>query len=186
MGAGLGAGREDLDPHPGHGGRAVALSGAPLVAVPGLDALDAALGELRAAGWQAPEDARQRAGRRTDGRDSIADRLSDGWTGCPPGVNLRPSADWPDRAIVALGSAVAALVVMCAAVRVHPWRRIDGPGSGDSVPAWAAPRCACRRAPATTSLSTSAWTPTTGTRDDGLPARGGGPGRPGRGQRPGL
>ena len=42
--------------NPGHGGRAVALPGAPARSGAGADALDAALGELRAAGWPAPED----------------------------------------------------------------------------------------------------------------------------------
>jgi hypothetical protein len=60
-----------------------------LVAGAGLDALDAAPGELRAAGWPAPEhpdcgedDAE------LDGRDLIADRLDDevSW--------LRQAADW--------------------------------------------------------------------------------------------
>ncbi len=55
MGAGPGPRRGDLDPHPGHGDRAVTLTVHQLVAGAGLDALDAALGELRAAGWPAPE-----------------------------------------------------------------------------------------------------------------------------------
>jgi hypothetical protein len=80
-----------------------------LVADAGLDALDAALGQLRAAGWPAPEDPNGDKDADLDGRDSIAGRLSDevewlrqcaGWLrqldGCgyPPAVNLRPAADW--------------------------------------------------------------------------------------------
>jgi hypothetical protein len=80
-----------------------------IVADAGLDALDAALGELRAAGWPAPEDPDSDEDADLDGRDHLADRLSDevgwlrqcaGWLrqldggGCPPAVNLRPSADW--------------------------------------------------------------------------------------------
>jgi len=85
-----------------------------LVAEADLDALDAALGELRAAGWPAPEDPGSDEDTDLDGRDHLADRLSDevdwlrqcaGWLrqldggGYPPAVNLRPSADWPDRAV---------------------------------------------------------------------------------------
>jgi hypothetical protein len=84
-----------------------------IVAAADLDALDAALGELRAAGWPAPEDPDSGEDTELDGRDSIADRLSDevSWLrqcadwlahldadSYPPAVNLRPSADWPDRA----------------------------------------------------------------------------------------
>ena len=77
MGAGLGPRRGDLDPHPGHGGRAVALPVHQIVAAAGLDALDAALGELRAAGWPAPEDPDSGEDAELGGRDTIADRLSD-------------------------------------------------------------------------------------------------------------
>jgi hypothetical protein len=84
-----------------------------IVAAADLDALDAALGELRAAGWPAPEDPDSGEDTELGGRDSIADRLSDevswlrqcaGWLAhldadsYPPAVNLRPAADWPDRA----------------------------------------------------------------------------------------
>ena len=48
-----------------------------LVADAGLDALDAALGELRAAGWPAPEDPGSDEDTDLDGRDHLADRLSD-------------------------------------------------------------------------------------------------------------
>ena len=61
-----------------------------------------------------------------DGRDNIAGRLSDevewlrqcaDWLrqldggGYPPAVNLRPSADWPDRAVVAADLARVAAVI---------------------------------------------------------------------------
>jgi hypothetical protein len=87
-----------------------------LVAAAGLDALDAAPGELRAAGWPAPE-VPDSGDTELDGRDTIAGRLSDevSWLrqcadwlahldadSYPPAVNLRPAADWPDRAIVAV------------------------------------------------------------------------------------
>ena len=82
-----------------------------------LDALDAALGELRADPGEDTE---------LDGRDTIADRLSDevgwlrqcaGWLAqldadrYPPVVNLRPAADWPDTAIVAADLARVAAVI---------------------------------------------------------------------------
>ena len=97
-----------------------------LVADADLDALDAALGELRAAGWPAPEDPDSGEDAELDGRDTIAGRLSDevswlrecaGWLlhldadSYPPAVNLRPSADWPDRAIVAADLARVAAVI---------------------------------------------------------------------------
>ena len=54
-----------------------------IVAAADLDALDAALGELRAAGWPAPEDPDSGEDTELDGRDNIADRLSDevSWRG---------------------------------------------------------------------------------------------------------
>jgi hypothetical protein len=97
-----------------------------LVAAADLDALDAALGELRAAGWPAPEDPDSGEDTELDGRDTIADRLSDevgwlrecaGWLAhldadsYPPAVNLRPAADWPDRAVVAVDLARVAAVI---------------------------------------------------------------------------
>ena len=59
-----------------------------IVAAADLDELDAALGELRAAGWPAPEDPDGDDDAELDGRDTIADRLLDeaGW--------LRQCADW--------------------------------------------------------------------------------------------
>ena len=48
-----------------------------LVAEADRDALDAALGELRAAGWPAPEDPGSEEDADLDGRDHLADRLSD-------------------------------------------------------------------------------------------------------------
>ena len=97
-----------------------------IVAAADLDALDAALGELRAAGWPAPEDPDSGEDTELDGRDNIADRLSDevSWLrqcadwlahldadSYPPAVNLRPAADWPDRAVVAVDLARVAAVI---------------------------------------------------------------------------
>ena len=97
-----------------------------IVAAADLDALDAALGELRAAGWPAPEHPDSGEDTELDGRDNIADRLSDevSWLrqcadwlshldadGYPPAVNLRPAADWPARAVVAVDLARVAAVI---------------------------------------------------------------------------
>ena len=88
VGAGLGPRRRDLDPHSGRGDRAVTLPGAPARGRRDLDALDAALGELRAAGWPAPEHPDSGEDTELGGRDTIAGRLSDevSW--------LRQCADW--------------------------------------------------------------------------------------------
>ena len=126
MGAGLGPRRGDLDPHPGRGGRAVTLPGAPDRGRrrPGR----AGRGARRAAGSRlaGPEDPDSGEDTELDGRDSIAGRLSDevgwlrqcaGWLAhldadsYPPAVNLRPSADWPDRALVAVDLARVAAVI---------------------------------------------------------------------------
>ena len=97
-----------------------------LVADADLDALDAALGELGAAGWPAPEDPDSGEDTELGGRDTIAGRLSDevswlrqcaGWLShldadsYQPAASLRPSADWPDRAVVAAGLARVAAVI---------------------------------------------------------------------------
>ena len=97
-----------------------------IVAAAGLDALDAAIGELRAAGWAAPEDPDSGEDTELGGRDTIAGRLSDevSWLrqcadwlahldadSYPPAVNLRPAADWPDRAVVAVDLARVAAVI---------------------------------------------------------------------------
>ena len=97
-----------------------------IVADADLDALDAALGELRAAGWPAPEDPDGDEDTDLDGRDHLADRLSHevdwlrrcaGWLrqldggGDPLAVSLRPSAGWPDRTVVAVGLARVAAVI---------------------------------------------------------------------------
>ena len=97
-----------------------------LVAGADLDALDTTLGELRAAGWPAPEDPDSGEDAELGGRDTIADRLSDevswlrqcaGWLAhldtdsYPPAVNLRPAADWPDRAVAAVDLARVAAII---------------------------------------------------------------------------
>ena len=102
-----------------------------LVAAADLDELDAALGELRAAGWPAPEDPDSGGDTELGGRDNIADRLSDevSWlrqcadwlthlhtSEYPPAVNLRPEGDHPSRAhVVADLPRVAAILQRIAA-----------------------------------------------------------------------
>ena len=75
---------------------------------------------------RAPEDPDSGEDTELDGRDTIADRLSDevSWLrecadwlshldadSYPPAVNLRPAADWPDRAVVAVDLARVAAVI---------------------------------------------------------------------------
>ena len=81
-----------------------------ITAAADLDELDAALGELRAAGWPAPEDPDADDDAELDGRDLICDCLVDevGWirqcadwlthlhtSQYHPAVNLRPDGDHP-------------------------------------------------------------------------------------------
>jgi hypothetical protein len=121
-----------------------------LVADAALDMLDAALGELRAAGWPAPEDPDSGEDAELDGRDGIAGRLSDevSWlrqcAGClahldadsyPPAVNLRPAADWPDRAVVAVDLARVRAVIDRIAANVDELARARRAGD------WTPPRC---------------------------------------------
>ena len=87
-----------------------------------------------------------------DGRDSIAGRLSDevswlrlcaGWLAhldadnCPPAVSLRPSAGWPDRAVLAAGLARVAAVTGRIAADVDelaPGPAGPGPGHRRGAP----------------------------------------------------
>src|SRR2546429_8201066 len=81
-----------------------------ITAAADLDELDAAPGELRAAGWPAPEDPGGDGDAELAGRDLICDRLVDevAWirqcadwltrlhtSQYPPAVNLRPAGDHP-------------------------------------------------------------------------------------------
>jgi hypothetical protein len=138
-----------------------------LVAAADLDALDAAPGELRAAGWPAPEHPDSGEDTELDGRDTSADRLSDevswlrqcaGWLAhldterYPPAVNLRPAADWPDRAVVAAGLARVAAVIDRIAADVDelaPGPAGPGPGHrrGAARPAGRTPPAAGRAGP---------------------------------------
>src|SRR5205807_1123411 len=88
LGAGVGARRGRVHPRARCRGRALVLAGAPDRGVADLGELDAALGELRAAGWPAPEDPDGGDDAELDGRGLIADRLVDevSW--------LRQCADW--------------------------------------------------------------------------------------------
>ena len=130
-----------------------------IVAAAGLDELDAQLGELRAAGWPAPEDPDGDDDAELDGRELIADRLVDevGWLRqCagwltrlhagefPPAVNLRPGGDHPERALVVVDLLrVAAILDRIAAdidelARV---RRVDDLAAAGALPGRRAERC---------------------------------------------
>jgi hypothetical protein len=90
------------------------------------DALDAALGQLRAAGWPAPEDPDGSDDEELAGRASVAERLQDevewlrecaGWLDhldskpYPPTANLRPESDFPDRCMVPIHLPKVAAIV---------------------------------------------------------------------------
>ena len=105
------------------------------------DALDAALGELQAVGWPAPEDPDGAGDAELDGRELITDRLSDevSWLrqcadwlahldaeSYPPAVNLRPAADWPDRAVVTVDLARVRTVIDRIAADVDELARPGG------------------------------------------------------------
>ena len=124
------------------------------------DALDVALSELRAAGWPAPEDPDGDEDTDLDGRDHLADRLSDevdwlrqcaGWLrqldggGYPPGVNLRPAADWPDRAVVAVDLARVAAVIDRIAADVDELAQARRAGDLDTAAVLPDPRAERRR-----------------------------------------
>ena len=124
-----------------------------IVADADLDALDAALGERRAG--PPPEDPDSGEDTELGGRDSIADRLSDevSWLrqcadwlahldadSYPPAVSLRPSADWPDRAVVAAGLAR----VRASSTASPRWTSSPGPGGPRT---WTPPRCCPTRGP---------------------------------------
>jgi hypothetical protein len=125
-----------------------------IVADADLDAAIAALGELRAAGWPAHEDPTSDEDTDLDGRDHLAGRLPDevdwlrqcaGWLrqldggSYPPTVNLRPSADWPDRAVVAVDLARVAAVIDLIAAGVDELARALLPPAAPRVPRPTAP-----------------------------------------------
>ncbi len=114
-----------------------------LVAEADLHHLEASLGDLRAAGWPAPEDPESDEDIELDGRALIADRLDDevgwlrlcaGWIaqldagGYPPAVTLRPAADWPGTAHVVVNLARVRAIIERIAADVDEFaraRRVD-------------------------------------------------------------
>jgi hypothetical protein len=123
-----------------------------------LDELDAALGELRAAGWPAPEDPGGDDDAELDGRDLICDRLLDevGWlrqcadwlthlhtSEHPPAVNLGPDGDHPGRALVVVDLPRVAAILQRVAADVDELAR--GRRRADLGAAAAADRRAERR-----------------------------------------
>jgi hypothetical protein len=145
-----------------------------------------ALGELRAAGWAAPEHPDSGKDAELGGRDHIAGRLSDevSWLrqcadwlvhldtdSSPPTVSLRPAAGWLDRAIVAVDLARVRTVTGRIAAEVDELARTwssgpSAPGGGCPLPqprSWSEPGTPGR--PSGTSAARSASgpaTPTTG------------------------
>ena len=135
-----------------HGIRGLAEAGVPAAEVAGELVIEYAgadaLGGLRAAGWPAPEDPDGDDDAELDGRDLICDRLLDeagwlrqcaGWLrqldrgGYPPAVNLRPSADWPDRAVVAVDLARVRAVIDRIAADVDELARARRAGDLDTA-----------------------------------------------------
>ncbi|WP_432088487.1 hypothetical protein [Streptomyces sp. bgisy095] len=125
-----------------------------------LDALDVVLSELRAAGWPATEDLEGSDDEELSGRASVAERLVDevGWIRqCAdwvdhldresylPAANLRPEADFPDRANVVVNSARVSAILRRIAFDVDELARarsvedLAGARVGDD------PRAECRR-----------------------------------------
>jgi len=125
-----------------------------ITAAADLDELDTALGDLRAAGWPAPENPGGDDDAELDGRDLICDRLVDevGWlrqcadwlthlhtSEYPPAVNLRPEGDHPGRALVVVDlPRVAAILQRIAAAWPTSARRLltrtGGPNDGAGSP----------------------------------------------------
>ena len=123
-----------------------------ITAAADLDELDAALGELRAAGWPAPEDPDGDDDGELDGRDLICDRLLDevGWlrqcadwlthlhtSEYPPAVNLRPDGDHPGRALVVADLPRVAVILQRIAADVDELaraRRVADLGAAAALP----------------------------------------------------
>ena len=123
-----------------------------ITAAADLDELDAALGELRAAGWPAPEDPDADDDAELDGRDLICDRLADeagwirqcaGWlthlhtSEFPPAVNLRPDGDHPGRALVVADLPRVAAILQRVAADVDELaraRRVADLGAAAALP----------------------------------------------------
>ena len=96
----------------------------------------------------------------SDGRDNIAGGLSIRWSwlrqcagwlahldadGYPPAVSLRPSADWPDRAIVAVDLARVGAVINRVAADVDELARARRPQDLDTAAMLPDPRAERRR-----------------------------------------
>ena len=123
-----------------------------ITAAADLDELDAELGELRAAGWPAPEDPGGDDDAELDGRELICDRLVDevdwirqcaGWlthlhaSEYPPAVNLRPDSDHPHKAHVIVDLPRVAAILQRIAADVDELaraRRVADLGAAATVP----------------------------------------------------
>ncbi|MGW2181301.1 hypothetical protein ACWCXX_25015 [Streptomyces sp. NPDC001732] len=125
-----------------------------------LDALDAALGELRAAGWPTPEDPGGSDDEELSGRASIAERLEDevGWIrrcadwlehldtqSFPPVANLRPESDFPERCSVVVRLPRVAAILRRIAFDVDELARARAVDDLQSAKTAADPRAERRR-----------------------------------------
>ena len=165
-----------------------------IVAAADLDELDAALGELRAAGWPPPEDPDGDDDAELDGRDTITDRLVDevswlrqcsGWLtrlhadDYPPAVSLRPGGDHPERALVVIDLPRVAAILDRIAAGIGERARARRVRDLNAAAVLPDPRAGRRRRPAGPDLEFRAFC--TRRRLPASPARHwSGPGMPGR------
>jgi hypothetical protein len=144
----------------------------------GLDALDAALGLLRAAGWPAPKDPDGSDDEELSGRGSIAERLQDeaAWVRqCaqwidhleakpyPPAANLRPEGDFPDTCAVPIRLPGVAAILRRIAFDVEEPARARCVEELQAAKTADDPRTERRRRPAEPDLSYAKYCDRTGT-----------------------
>ncbi|MFF0430331.1 hypothetical protein ACFYUJ_38965 [Streptomyces sp. NPDC004520] len=143
-----------------------------------VDVLDAELGELRTAGWPAPEDLDAGDDAELVGRAAVAERLVDeaGWIlqcaqwvehlrqeSFPPVVNLRPEADFPDRHAVVVDLARVAAVLRRVAFDVEELARARTVEDLDTARVRDEPRAERRRRLAEPDLGYAEFCARTGT-----------------------
>jgi hypothetical protein len=142
------------------------------------DALDAALGQLRAAGWPAPEDPDGSDDEELSGRPSVAERLQDEvewlrqcaeWLDhldskpYPPAANLRPEGDFPDRCAVPIRLPKVAAILRRVAFDVDELARARRVGDLQAAQVGDDPRAERRRRLAEPDLRYAEFCDRTGT-----------------------
>lgn len=142
------------------------------------EVLEAVLGELRAAGWPAPEDAGGSGDEKLVGRADVAGRLVDevDWIrqcaqwidhlereSHPPVVNLRPEADFPDRHPVVVDLSRVAAVLRRIAYDIDELARAHSIDDLDQARICDDPRAERRRRLAEPALSFAEFCARTGT-----------------------